>query len=187
MEPVQGRSLNLVAAIGLALGAVFGMAGALVHQPALRGLFWGIDGSGLVMAASLLTLKYFHKGCVFVAGGFLIFAIGEGAILPGAAASPAASVPSFAAGTALWAVALLLISIPKEFALWARGLGLVSCVLFGIVALRIFHGEQILPISSPLPYYAYPFLVFTMIGWIWTLLRENPLSPAAPPASDRVV
>jgi hypothetical protein len=30
----------------------------------------------------------------------------------------------------------------------------------------------LLPTSSPLPFFAYPFLVLTFIGWIWTLLRE---------------
>jgi len=25
----------------------------------------------------------------------------------------------------------------------------------------------------PLPFYAYPFLVLTFVGWIWSLLREN--------------
>ena len=185
----RSRRLNLVAALGLALGAAFGLGGSLVHTASLRGLFWGIDGTGLVMAASLLTLKYFQKGCLFIAAGFLIFAVGQGAILSGAAASLTASVPSFAAGTALWAVALLFISVPNEFALWVRLPGIVSFVLFLTVALRIFHGERILPVSSPLPFFAYPFLVFTMIGWIWTLLREKPsprLSRPTAPATAQV-
>jgi hypothetical protein len=108
-----------------------------------------------------------------VAGGFLIFAIAEAVLMSGTAAGPAASVPAFAAGTALWALALLLISVPRQFALPVRLLGLVSAILFGTIAARIFGGEQLLPISAPLPFYAYPFLVMTFMGWIWTLWRER--------------
>jgi hypothetical protein len=41
------------------------------------------------------------------------------------------------------------------------------------IAARIFWGEQLLPISAPLPFYAYPVLVMTFIGWIWSLSRES--------------
>lgn len=41
------RTSNAVAALGLALGAVFGMLGTIVHEGNLRGIFWGIDGAGL--------------------------------------------------------------------------------------------------------------------------------------------
>jgi hypothetical protein len=74
------------------------------------------------------------------------------------AAGLADSVPAFAAGTALWALALLLIGIPRQFAPAVRLLGLVSAILFAIVAARIFGGEQLLPTASPLPFYAYPSL-----------------------------
>jgi hypothetical protein len=164
--------LNLVAAIGLALGAVLGMAGTLVAQPSLRNLFWGIDGLGLVVAAALLSLKFFRKGSDFVAAGFLVFAIGEAVMLSGTAAGLSGSVPAFAAGTALWAASLLLISIPREFPILVRVVGIASSILFAITATRIFWGEQLLPTSSPLPFFGYPFLVFTFIGWIWTLLKE---------------
>src|SRR5258707_11968058 len=100
--------VNLAAAIGLALGAVFGMAGTLVTQPKLQAALWAIDSVGLVMAAALLSLKFFRKASDLVAAGFLVFAIGEGVMLSGTSAGPAGSVPAFAAGTALWAAALLL-------------------------------------------------------------------------------
>lgn len=164
--------LNVVAAVGLALGAVFGLAGTLVAQPNLRNISWGIDSLGLVMAAAILTLKFYRKGNDFVAAGFLVFAIGEAVMLSGTAAGLAGSVPAFAAGTAFWAAALLLISIPREFPFWVRLVGMASSILFAITATRIFSGEQLLPTSSPLPFFAYPFLVMTFIGWIWTLLRE---------------
>ena len=110
-------SINVIAAIGLALGGAFGLAGAMVTQQNAQGILWAIDGAGLVMAASLLAIKYLRTGNDLVAGGFLVFAIGEGAILLSApAAGFAGSIPAFAAGTALWGTSLLLVSIPKLFA-----------------------------------------------------------------------
>ena len=52
-------------------------------------------------------------------------------------------------------------------------MGLASAILFAITAALIFWGEQLLPTSAPLPFFAYPFLVMTFIGWIWSLLGER--------------
>ena len=163
--------VNVVAAIGLALGGVFGLAGTVVTDQNLRAASWAIDGVALVVATSLLALRFFRKGNDCVAAGFLVFAIGEGGMLSGTAATLAGSVPSFAAGTALWSAALLLTSVPREFAGWIRLVSIVGAILFAITAARIFWGEQVLPTSSPLPFFAYPFLVLTFVGWIWTLLK----------------
>ena len=78
----QGR-LNILAVIGLALGAVFGMAGTFVSQPNLQNTLWAIDSVGLIMATALLTLKFIRKGNDLVAGGFFVFAMGESVILSG--------------------------------------------------------------------------------------------------------
>jgi hypothetical protein len=167
------RSIDVVAAVGLAVGGALGMAGAMTTQENVRAILWAIDGSCLVMAAAVLALKYFRTGNDVVAGGFVVFAIGEGLIMLSApAAGLAGSVSAFAAGTALWGTALLLISVPGFFAVPIRILGVVSAVLFIITAARIFWGEPLQPTSTPLPTYAYPVLVATFIGWIWTLWRE---------------
>jgi hypothetical protein len=166
--------INSLSAIGLALGALCGMAGTFVAHPHIQALLWAIDGSALVMAAALLTVKHFRNGRDVVAAGFLVFAIGEAVLMSGTAAGPVGSVPAFAAGTALWALALLLISIPQHFTLPIRLLGLVSAVLFAVVSARIFWGEQLLPTSTPLPFFAYPVLVLTFMGWIWSLWSECP-------------
>ena len=165
------RPVDLLAASGLALGAGFGMAGSFVAEPRLQALLWGIDSSGLVMATVLLALKWFRAGHDVPAGGFLVFAAGSTVMLSGTAAGPAASVPPFAAGTALWATGLLLVSAPRVLAAPVRLLGAASAVLFGIVAARIFLGEPLLPTAAPLPFYAYPVLVLTLLGWIWSLWR----------------
>jgi hypothetical protein len=46
-------------------------------------------------------------------------------------------------------------------------------VLFGLVAARIFLGEQLLPTSRPLPFFAYPLVVLTFFGWIVTILKAR--------------
>lgn len=166
------NSLDKLAVIGLAMGAIFGMAGALVAADTVRHTLWAIDSLGLIMATSLLALKFFRRGNEEVAAGFLMFAIGEAVMLGGTAASLRESIPPFAAGTGLWAMALLLISVPPVFSLVVRLVGLIASVLFFIVSFSIFSGHPLSPLSQPLPFFAYPVLVLTFIGWIWTLLRE---------------
>lgn len=164
--------LRKLAVIGLALGAVFGMAGSLVVQDTVRNILWAVDSLGLIMAASLLALRFFRQGNEEVAAGFLMFAIGEAVMLGGTAASLRESIPAFAAGTGLWAMALLFISAPRVFSLAVRLAGLIASVLFFIVSFSIFSGHPLSPLAEPLPFFAYPVLVLTFLGWIWTLLRE---------------
>jgi hypothetical protein len=177
MNTNKSASLNILASVGLALGGVFGLAGTYAGQTSLRNIAWEIDGLGLIMATSLLAIKFFRKGCDAMAAGFLVFAIGESVMLSGMAAGLEGSVPAFAAGTALWATAMLLIHFPPVFSLWVRLIGFVSSILFFITATKIFWGQALTPLSIPLPFYGYPFLVITFIGWIWTLLRENRFEP----------
>lgn len=164
--------LKIVIVIGLVLGGALGMLGTMVAAQDIRAVAWAIDGTALVVATSLLALVFFRKNNDCVAAGFLVYAIGEGVMLAGTAGSLEASLPSFAAGTALWSAGLLLTCIPKVFVIWTRIASFIAAVLFAVVSLRIFWGEQILPVSKPLPYYAYPFLVLTFIGWIYTLLKK---------------
>ena len=167
------RPVDVVAAVGLALGGVFGLIGTVVTEQNVRAVSWGIDSVGLVVATSLLGMRFFRRGNDCVAAGFLVFAIGEGVMLSGTAGTLEASVPAFAAGTALWSAALLLTGVPREFAGWIRVVSTVGAVLFAITSARIFWGEQVLPTASPLPFFAYPFLVLTFAGWIWTLLKTD--------------
>jgi hypothetical protein len=173
MSSSPNGTLDHIAAGGLLLGAVFGLAGTFVASPTLQAGLWAIDSVGLVVATSLLALKYFRAGVDVVAAGFLVFAIGEGVLLSGTAAGPAASVPAFAAGTALWAASLALISAPRLLPSWVRAPGGAAACMFAVTAGRIYAGEGLLPTSSPLPFFAYPFLVATLLGWAWVLLREQ--------------
>jgi len=169
----SGATLNRIAAGGLLVGAVFGLAGTFVSSPQLQASLWAIDSVALVLATSLLAVKYLRAGSELVATGFLVFAIGEGVLLSGTAAGPMASVPAFAAGIALWAAALAVISASPQFAPWLRLFSGVAAALFAVTAGRIYAGEVLLPTATPLPFFAYPFLVVTLLGWGWTLLREG--------------
>lgn len=164
--------LDIVAAIGLGIGGLFGLAGTFVAQPALRQLFWGIDGVGLVVATTLMAIRYFRSGDDFVAAGFLVFAMGESLLVSGTAAGLEGSVPSFGGGVALWAAGLLLVSVPATLATWVRLAGVAAALCFAVVAARIFLGEVLLPTAAPLPFFAYPVLVLTFVGWIATLLKR---------------
>ena len=175
---MDDKQIRVVASAGLAVGGVFGMAGTFAPSAALRGLAWGIDGVALVVASTLLTVHYFRQGQDFIASGFLVFAVGEGVILSGAAMDLAASSPSFGAGASLWAAALVLISGPRVFPLVVRILGFVAAAMFAATAVQIFAGAPLLPTTAPLPFYAYPVFVATFFGWIWALLKTGaPFGP----------
>jgi len=168
-----GKSIRTLASLGLALGGLLGLAGTFAPSDSLRGLAWGIDGLGLVMASALLTVGFLRAGHELVASGFLVFAVGQGLVVSGAAMDLARSVPSFGAGAGLWAVGLLLISTPRTLPAAARFLGIVTALLFLVTALRIFGGEPLVPTSSPLPFFVYPVFVATLGSWIWTLLTDR--------------
>src|SRR5215475_2966884 len=92
------KSPRVIAAAGLAIGGILGMAGTFAPTEALRGLAWGIDGAGLVVASALLAVHFFRQGQELVAAGYIVFAVGEGLLLPGATMDLASSGPSFGAG-----------------------------------------------------------------------------------------
>ena len=176
---MNDKSLRVLASIGLGVGGALGMAGTFAPSTSLRGLAWGIDGIALVMACPLLTLRFFRMGQEIVAAGFLVFAIGESLLVSGAAMDLARSAPSFGGGVGLWAAGLVLISAPRVFPMVVRLLGLVAAFLFAATACRIFAGTPIMALSQPLPFFAYPVLVATFVGWIVTILRDR--APVARP------
>jgi len=156
---------KIIAAVGLFIGGLFGMIGSFVSSASFRGFAWGIDGLGLIVASTLLTVYYFRKGCDTVAAGFLIFAIGEGLILSGNAADLNENVSSFGAGTGLWAASLALISFQNVFPKLIRLAGFIAAALFSVVSVQIFTGSSINALTEPLPFYAYPFFAATIFGW----------------------
>lgn len=162
---------RLISSGGLVAGSVLGMAGTFAPTVPVRGLLWGLDGTVLVAAAALLTIHHVRKGNDVIAAGFLVFVAGEALILSTAAMDPGASGPVFGAGAGLWAASLFLLSVPRVAALWVRIVGVVAGVLFLVVAIRLFMGHALTALSEPLPFFAYPFLVATLVGWAWERYR----------------
>ena len=155
----------------LVIGALLGLAGSFVPSVSLRGLAWGLDGTALIVAGACLATYFIRRGQDLIAAGFLVFIAGEALVVSGSAMSLEASSPTFAAGASLWAAALLLVSIPRVMPMAVRALGLVAALLFATVALQVFAGHSLTPLSKPLPFLAYPFLVFTLLGWAWWCRR----------------
>jgi hypothetical protein len=150
---------------------LLGSAGAFAPSPGLRGLAWGVDGIAIVVGCALLVVHHLREGTDQLAAGFLVFLAGETLIVSGSAMELAASAPTFAAGAGLWAAALALISASSLMPAFVRIPGAAASVLLAITALRIFGAAALTPLSKPLPFFAYPFLAITLIGWAWVHAR----------------
>ena len=176
-----------IAETGLVIGALFGMAGTFAPTAELRGLAWGTDGIALVVASALLALHHLRKGDVQLGAGFLVFLAGETLIVSGSAMDLAASAPSFAAGSGLWSAALAMVSASPNMPRLVRVTGSIAASLFAITAAAIFGGLSFTPLSGPLPFYAYPFLAVTLLGWAWahrpSSVRAEVVAPAGAAAN----
>lgn len=168
---VAQQTSRLVSSGGLVVGALLGLAGTFAPSASVRGLLWGLDGTALVVATALLTIHHFRNGNDTVAAGFLVFVAGQTLVLSTAATNLAASGPVFGAGAILWAASLFLLSAPRVAAPWVRIVGVVAGALFLVVAIRLFMGEALTALSKPLPFFAFPFLVATLVGWAWERYR----------------
>jgi hypothetical protein len=71
----------------------------------------------------------------------------------------------------LWAAALALISASALMPRFVRVTGSIAAILLAVPAARIFGGASLTPLSQPLPFYAFPFLAATLLGWAWVHVR----------------
>jgi hypothetical protein len=166
------QASRLISSGGLVVGSVLGMAGTFAPSVPVRGLLWGFDGIALIVAAALLTIHYFRKGRDVVAAGFLVFVAGQTLVLATAAMDLAASGPVFGAGAGLWAASLFMLSAPRVAPIWVRIVGVVAGAMFLVVAIRLFMGQGLTALSEPLPFFAYPLFVATLVGWAWERYRS---------------
>ena len=161
--------LRAVAALGLVVGALLGMAGTFVSSAPLRGIAWGLDGVALVIAGALLTVHHVRRGNDAWRQASSSLSSARVSFFPGM--DVVASAPSFAAGVGLWAASLALVSSANTMPPMIRGVGFVASLLFTIVAVQMFLGRPLTPLSEPLPFFAYPFLALTLFGWAWVHSR----------------
>jgi len=164
--------MNLFTAVCLVVGGILGMLGSF-SPPAVRGIAWGLDGTALVLGAALLAVHHIKRGHEMLAAGFFVFLAGQTLVVSGSAMELSASSPSFAAGVGLWAAALALISASSLMPMVVRVTGIIASLLFAVTALQTYGGTALTPLSKPLPFFAYPFLVLTLFGWAWVHYRTG--------------
>lgn len=157
------------------MGCILGVAGSVVHSDTFRNLAWAAGSAGIIVAAGLLAIYHFRKGYDVMAAGFFILALGEAVVFSSCATSPGDNIPSFGAGSFLWALSIAILSVQKFFPLFVRVTGIIASILFASVSVSIFIGQQVNALSKPFPYLAYPFYAVTLVGWVWTLLRKYPI------------
>jgi hypothetical protein len=71
-----------------------------------------------------------------------------------------------------------LISASSVMPVFVRATGAIAAVMFAATALQIYGGMGLTPLSKPLPFYAYPFLVVTLFGWAWVHYRSTSTNTA---------
>jgi len=170
---MKEKPIVITSATGLLLGCILGMAGSVVPSDTFRNLAWATGSAGIILASTLLTLYYFRKGYDMVAAGYLILAIGESVVFSSCATNLDSNIPSFGAGTFLWALAMAVLSFQKVFPLFVSCTGIIAAILFAIVSVLIFTGSPVNALTKPLPFYAYPFYAATLVGWAWTLIKKQ--------------
>lgn len=170
---MNSEPLRRVAAAGLVVGALLGMAGSFAPSSALRALAWGVDGIAIIVGSALLAVHYVRERNDQLAAGFLVFLAGETLIVSGSAMDLAASAASFAAGAGLWSAGLVLVSASRVMPAFVRVAGAIAAVLLAATALWIFGGGALTPLSKPLPFFAYPFLAITLFGWAWVHVQSS--------------
>lgn len=172
------RTKHILAAAGLGIGVIFGLSGSMVGDPQLRIILYEISSVGLTAACTLLALMFYRREEDLVACGFLLLAIAEGVMSGGNAAGDLGGQPAFGAGMALYAPALLLISVPKTFAVWNRLTGVAAAIVFSVAAAIIFGGGEVLS-TSGLAGAGYGLLSLTIVGWILALLGVSSFAKSA--------
>lgn len=168
---MNSSRLAIFAAACLVVGGLLGLAGSF-SPPAVRGVAWGLDGTVLVMGVLLLAVHHARLGNEQLAAGFFTYVAGQTLVVSSSAMDLAASSPSFGAGVGLWATGLALVSASSAMPIFVRATGAVASLLFAMVAVQIFGGTALTPLSNPLPFNAYPFLVVTLFGWAWVHTRR---------------
>jgi hypothetical protein len=171
---------RILIVVGLAIGAVLGFGGGFIHAGQEQNVVYVISSLGIIMGTALLAVWFARQRRDTVAIGLALLALAEGILLPGlflSASTPTdpGAYASFAAGVALYAVALPLASVPPAFPLWSRIVGTLAAIPFAAHALLWLLGRSPAP-SGPLASVGYVLLTVAIVGWMITVLRAAPSS-----------
>lgn len=172
--------MRYIAAVGLAVGASFGLLGSFLDSGPAQNGAWEISSVGLIVGAVLLTFRLARAGQDEAAAGFAILAVAEGVMSAGTAASPSGLIAAFGAGVALYVPALILIGAPRVFPIWSRAAAVLAAAPFLAEAVLVFDNHP-QPPTGPLPSAGYALMTVAIVGWIIYALQAAPTP--APPAS----
>ncbi len=123
-EPVVAESSlshRILIVVGFAIGAVLGFGGNFLPAGPPQNIVYAISSLGIIMGSALFAAWFARRGHSTVAAGFALLALAESISLSGlfllASAPTFPGAYTFAAGVALYAVALPLASAPPASAL----------------------------------------------------------------------
>ena len=162
----EERLRNLAAA-SLVIGAVLGIVGTFTPDASVRALAWVIDGTALVIGSALLAVHHLRRGNEQLAAGFLVYLAGQLLVTYGSALELQENAATLAVGAAMWAAGLALVSTSSLIPALVRLTGTIAAVLFAITSAQIILGAGLWALTKPLPFFAYPFLAATLVGWAW--------------------
>ena len=172
-------SQRILIVVGLAIGAVLGFGGNFLPAGPSQNITYTLSSLGIITGSALLAAWIGGRGHTIVAVGFALLALAESISFSGiflvASAPSFPGAYTFAAGVAIYAVALPLVSIPPAFPLWTRIVGTLAAIPFAAHALLWLLGRSPAP-SGLLATIGYVLLIATMVGWIITVLRSAPSS-----------
>ena len=169
------RSLAILVAGGLAIGAVLGLIGDQLPLGATHVLMLLLSSVGLVVGTVLLALWHLRRGRTLVSAGFAILTVAE--MLIWATGGPVVGdEASFAAGVAFYLPALLLVAVPAVLPPWSRAAAALATLPFGALAVIELTGGT--P-SAVLQDAGYGLLTISLIGWALQIVRESRTAPEA--------
>ena len=171
---------RILIVVGLAIGAVLGFGGNFLPAGSrTKHCLTCSVALGIIMGSALFAAWFARQGKSTVAVGFALLALAESISLSGifllASAPTFPGAYTFAAGVALYAVALPLVSVPSAFPLWTRIVGTLAAIPFAAHSLLWLLGRSPAP-SGPLASIGYVLLTVAIVGWMITVLRAAPSS-----------
>lgn len=168
---------TVVAGGGVLAGAGFGLAGGFAPVGPVQDVLYLLSSVGFVAGLVVLTLRSHETRRPLHAAGFLLLALGEVAMMSGfnRAADPN-SPGAFAAGVALYAPGLLLVSLPRGYPMWARVAGALAALPFGAHGILRSAGID-LDYQDLTAVVGYGLLSVAIAGWIWHLRGASESHP----------
>lgn len=169
---------RLVAAAGVVAGAAFGLAGGFAPGGPIQDALYLVSSVGFVAGLVVLAFRSQAAAQTLHAAGFVVLALGEVAMMSGFnRAEDPNSAGAFAAGVALYAPGLLLVSLPRGHPIWCRLAGVLAALPFGFHAIARSAGVD-LDYQDVTAMVGYGLLTVAIAGWAWSLFAARDRAPA---------